>query len=258
MFVGRELIITGQLRSQLNQFENYQRAVGAFKLKYNCLPGDCRTAAQLGFKPRGIYLGTGDGNGIMQGNYGGYTTNNRGTCQNGENLLFWVDLTTAGVISESFTTAIATAPIGNITTSAELLQLLPAAKAASNNYMYVFSDSGINYFGLSGATSLDISGYNIGLGVLSTTRALSPLTAGQLDQKIDDGMPLTGKLTARYISPTCSPATIIWSATASSSVAAAGSASTCYDNNADTANPVIYTTRFNSGNGLNCAISMAW
>ena len=63
VLVGRELIAAAEIRQQIGQIEKYNTAVSTFRLKYNCLPGDCLNAANYGFVARGPYGGEGDGAG---------------------------------------------------------------------------------------------------------------------------------------------------------------------------------------------------
>jgi prepilin-type N-terminal cleavage/methylation domain-containing protein len=47
VLAGRDLIRAAELRSLVSEVERYNSAVNAFKLKYNCLPGDCATATNF-------------------------------------------------------------------------------------------------------------------------------------------------------------------------------------------------------------------
>lgn len=53
VLVGRDLIEMAGARSQLGQVERIQLAVTTFKLKYNCMPGDCKNANALGLGRNG-------------------------------------------------------------------------------------------------------------------------------------------------------------------------------------------------------------
>lgn len=59
VFVGRELIGISKLQSIVKEHAKLLTDINSFKLKYNCLPGDCENAVQKG-------LGTGSGNGNGQ------------------------------------------------------------------------------------------------------------------------------------------------------------------------------------------------
>ena len=61
VLVGRDLIDTARSRSQISEWDKMNATVNTFRLKYNCLPGDCRNATQH-------FPGTvnGNGNGFVQ------------------------------------------------------------------------------------------------------------------------------------------------------------------------------------------------
>lgn len=89
ILVGRELIHTAQLRGVLTEIEKFETARMAFKLKYNCFPGDCASAINFG-------LGnSGNGNDLIEA-YCYYSTSD-------EPYLYWQHLAAAGLISGNFT-----------------------------------------------------------------------------------------------------------------------------------------------------------
>lgn len=47
VLVGQDLIKAAEIRKAAKQLEQYRTAVQAFRLKYNCIPGDCPTATQV-------------------------------------------------------------------------------------------------------------------------------------------------------------------------------------------------------------------
>ncbi len=61
VLVGRDLIEAANIRAQIKQVEQYTLAFNTFKIKYNCIPGDCRNATEF-------FSGTanGNGNGIVE------------------------------------------------------------------------------------------------------------------------------------------------------------------------------------------------
>ncbi len=63
VLVGRDLIAASSVRAQISQFQDYATAVNTFRGKYSCIPGDCDTASQFG-------LGSGgNGNGLLEQSY---------------------------------------------------------------------------------------------------------------------------------------------------------------------------------------------
>jgi len=70
----------------------------------------------------------------------------------------------------------------------------PAAKIGSGNYIYAYTNGGINYYGLSGigvisAAPIDAS---------EVSPALTVIQAYTIDTKIDDGMAASGRVQTNY------------------------------------------------------------
>jgi hypothetical protein len=85
----------------------------------------------LGFAARGTSEGEGDGNGIIEGIPGPH---NPGLSeQGGETLMFWVDLSAAKMIPESFTSASST--VAGI--SGSLSAYFPIAAVGQSSYVYL-------------------------------------------------------------------------------------------------------------------------
>jgi prepilin-type N-terminal cleavage/methylation domain-containing protein len=68
IFVGRDLIDAANLRSQIKQATDIDTQINTFRLKFNCLPGDCINATDfLGTTDQnGRAVLNGDGNGQIQ------------------------------------------------------------------------------------------------------------------------------------------------------------------------------------------------
>lgn len=259
VLTGRDLISAAAERAQIAQIEKYNTAVHTFRNKYNCIPGDCATAASFGFAARGAYGGEGDGNGIIEGNRTNAAADNVGIYEGaGETALFWRDLGDANLVDGTFSAATANNPpviAINATSSPSLTDFFPRAKIGNGNYVFVYSGgtegppwqpSGVNYFALSGISF-------VGTYSVAATLSLGVSQAYNIDKKADDGKPLTGSITARYVNTEIVPV-----GTASSSTAAAASATTCYDNGNSISNPVVYSMSVSGGSGQNCALSFAF
>jgi hypothetical protein len=212
VLVGNDLIRAAGVRATISQIEKYNTAVNTFIGIYNAMPGDmnAQTATQYGFTPRGAATGQGDGNGTIQGRGSIVSGLEQG---GGETGLFWVDLSTANglnvnMIDGSFSSATISAPAVTVTT-ATMSNYLPPAKLGKGNYVYVgsFNDDGVNYWGISAPSTIAATGY------MGSAPGLSVMQAYSIDTKIDDGLPLTGNVVAKYAniatwttSPNASPA----------------------------------------------------
>jgi len=279
ILVGLDLITAASVRAELSQIEKFQAATNTFRGKYGYLPGDIPdpTAQQYGFPVRGTNIGEGDGNGTLIGGQAD------GPCSDqmqagGETGLFWVDLSTAGLIEGKFTSA-TNQPIaaGTYTSPVILAQYFPQARLGSGNYVYVYSGgySGIvwpcdaadslNYFGVSAIAQIAAGGYLS--PSLQNPGGLSGLTVSQaynIDRKIDDGYPQTGRVLALLLAHEATWASgdiygnygaCGWTMQGCMPTTAATSYATtnCYDNSG-VAGPQQYSMK--NASLLNCAVSI--
>jgi hypothetical protein len=51
ILVGRDLITSAQIRATARQIDMFNTSFSTFLVKYNCMPGDCGNAEELGFRP---------------------------------------------------------------------------------------------------------------------------------------------------------------------------------------------------------------
>lgn len=190
VFVGRSLILQAQIKKQITQVESFDLAVNVFKGKYACLPGDCANAEAIGL---------GDGTGL-DGN------GNEQVDSLNEALFLWHHLSRAQLIPGNYEIAIPTpGAIPGINTPP---LALPGRGVTSNSPGYGFNVLGgawlaaqvvlptvpgrsqtVTYKNWMLIATIDSNFPNIP-GVYNAS------TSSQLDLKIDDGMPATGKVIA--------------------------------------------------------------
>lgn len=254
VLAGQELISAAATRAQLAQIEKYNTAVRTFQGKYGAFPGDLTTSAasQFGFYRTGCdgSVGQGDGNGYVDGYYGGQYI-----IEYGEATLFWADLSQAGLIEGLFPSAgsYSAGICGGFTTALSLTpganyigNFFPSAKIGQGNFIYVYDGShpgdstvgGDNWFGIAAVNSVLANG-----GTTANT-TLSVMQAYRMDKKIDDGIPNSGRVRATYLNSW-------W--VGYSTAAGSDSATTCWNWTSMT-----YSTNYNQGNGVNCALSFAF
>jgi prepilin-type N-terminal cleavage/methylation domain-containing protein len=146
VLVGQNLISSAAVRATISQIEKYQTAANTFRGKFGYLPGDIPNpnAGQFGFQARGQFAGEGDGNGIIQGVSG--NTAGANCCiyeQSGETVMFWVDLSQAGLIDGGFTAGSPTVPseltndVTITSTPHKIGDYFPEAKIGNGNYIWV-------------------------------------------------------------------------------------------------------------------------
>jgi prepilin-type N-terminal cleavage/methylation domain-containing protein len=279
VLVGQDLIRAAGVRATISQIEKYNTATNTFRDKYGGLPGDLNaaSAAQFGFIARGSFAGEGDGNGVIEGMDGNMLGRNSGRLEgSGETGVFWVDLSMAGLIDNSFNTAVETNPMGSVTaaTTPNLASYFPPTKLGAGNYIYVWSgglspgetygtSNGVNYFGISAITSITPSGpVN-----LSSDTGLTIAQAYSIDKKIDDGIPQSGNVMAMHLNggpewAYGSPSgggdrdpTTYGAVVAGDGVATSPSTLSCYDNAGVAGATEQYSMAQNGGTSVNCALS---
>ncbi len=263
VLVGQDLIRSAAIRATISQVEQFNTGVNTFYGKYQGLPGDLNyssalnyglTAIDAGSEARGSGgAGTGDGNGIIEGNdFGGGAVYPQSLGQFGaETGFFWSDLTYAhgmninlipGSFMDSCLYFIPSLGSYNcwVINFRNNSFWFPTARIGGGNYFYVYSRNGFNFYALSVI-------YNGSFPFIQSNPGLTVTQAYNIDRKTDDGVANTGRVQANYLTENSGTATI-----AASQSAAAGSytTTTCFDSG--TGN---YATNFANGNNLSCALS---
>jgi prepilin-type N-terminal cleavage/methylation domain-containing protein len=206
VLVGQSLIKGSAIRATLSQKESVDTAVYTFRNKFGALPGDMgsRKATTFGFATRptshATNCGYGDENGLLQSWSLSWVTscdNSTGMAPYGEPLMFWRDLSDAGLIADQLDTATmvpACCAVITYTTSPGFKDYLPPAKIGGGNYLFAFSRNSQNYLGLAKPTQFDV-------WMNTTQNSIAIVDAQTIDQKIDNGLADTGKVLARRMSP---------------------------------------------------------
>ncbi len=179
ILVGQDLIKAAEIRATVSQMEKYATAVNTFRSKYNGLPGDLLNATNFGFESRAI-TGTGDGDALIESSAA--TSGTFG----GETSCFWDDLSTAALIAESLNASTA---CGAAQSPTLLGTSIPISKLGRGNYILVGANGGINYWALTGVTSISSGAYTL-------DDLLTGSEAFQVDSKVDDGAPTSGGVIA--------------------------------------------------------------
>jgi prepilin-type N-terminal cleavage/methylation domain-containing protein len=190
VLVGRDLIQSATLRSVISQKEKIQSAIGTFRGKYDCLPGDCTNATASGFTSGwGGLPYDGNGDGIIDDPGGNLTLGLSPAPQN-EKVMFWRSLNQAVLIS-SYQWPSNTQPYGyGFPSTIRTCSWYVGYSAHAVAWPYPAGENPLgNVLALVGPNT--VMGYlNSGSALFS--ECLTPNEAKQLDTKIDDGMPYTG------------------------------------------------------------------
>lgn len=198
--VGQDMMRAAELRAGIAEFAEIDAAVSQFRSTYDGLPGDSPLAKFLQFAARPGTANAGDGDGVIESfNVAGL---NR---QCGEPVLFWADLFDAKLFNKPSSIAVMPANGAQcvpttVFYNGDLPLYLPKSKL-ENNLIFVLSGSdGVlanrtPIYALSGMVSLNIYGASVGQAVLPA------LSAFEIDTKLDDGIPTTGKVVSIYDGP---------------------------------------------------------
>ena len=234
VLVGQDLIKAAETRSQLRQFDEINTALNTFRLKYNALPGDYNAAVVNLGATAGAGTGNGDGDSILEdsdGATGGYAD-----LGNAELLAFWHHMGLSGLLSGGGSgsgTVVGTtwpkAKIGNLGVVAFFSTTLGTAATGGGQHFYQMGKAGG--------------------GAATFATFLTPQQAEEIDQKIDNGLPVSGSVNAR------GGATIdaagVWSN-------ATGTAADCVDGGAAFATATAYNSDAGIGGVCNLRIKMSF
>jgi prepilin-type N-terminal cleavage/methylation domain-containing protein len=190
VLVGQDMIKAAEIRSTISQVESFNTAANVFRDKYEQLPGDVSSskATTLGLTTRTGAAGRGDGNGLIQS---AATTGATSMYLGYETGLFWRDLNQMSLVEGTFDQATDAFPTAALTVES-VKSWMPEAKLKHGNMITVYTSGGKNYFEVSGITSVAVT------GIYTLKPSLTPQEAMGIDQKMDDGRPLTGNARAAY------------------------------------------------------------
>ena len=177
ILAGQSLIHASELRSYMNQQQNYLTAMMAFRDKYFGFPGDITNATAFWGKDNtncSSHTGTAATPGTCNGNGNGLVLMN-----NSEALRYWQQLTLAGLIEGNYTGTGTTTSIGTNT---------PASKLSNVGFSFGYW----TYFN----RSMFVNGADSGQLSSLQYSGFTPEDAWNIDQKIDDGLSDTGRIWA--------------------------------------------------------------
>ncbi len=214
ILVGQDLITAARIRAQISQIEKYNSALNAFRVKYNAIPGDMipGTAAALGFFPRTGVQGDGDGDGYICSLRNVPFNDDCPFMLGHETVLFWTDLSSAGLIEGGFND---NSDAGvNANTDAQIAAEVPRARIGNANFIFANGE----YFN-SNNTYVIKNGFQISRiisvgppftpGVVCSKAAMTALESFSIDNKIDDGLPTSGKVIVMWPDSTGGPNEIV-------------------------------------------------
>lgn len=190
VLVGQDLIKAAELRALVRQVDQYQAAVNTFIGKYGGLPGDINGSqyfAEVGAAAIETVCdnddaGDGDGDGIIE-DQDDNTADGTDIDHDGEIACFWKHLTIPNkeLLPGGFG--------GEGATANTVGEHMPALKTSNDQGWGVFYDGSADHWFVTGVLGAASNQYNI-------AESFVPIDAFNIDDKIDDGAPLTGSVQA--------------------------------------------------------------
>lgn len=219
---GRTMIRTAEIREMLGEYDSYIKSVKEFQDKYNQLPGDMVNAQTLwgadtcptnaASSPKVVTCnGNGDGKigdsssaGVVAAGPASYTE---------EWFRAWQQLSNAGLIQGKYSGTRGSAGNANETTTGTNI---PKSKLSNGGWLLMI------YFNTSGSSDAWADNYghilqfgaSAGSGARNIGAVLVPYEARDIDMKLDDAAPGTGKIRAWRTNTNASCTTSDSSATA--------------------------------------------
>ncbi len=181
ILAGQSLIRASELRAVTTEYQRYVAATNTFRDKYFALPGDIANASSIWSTLAAGNNGNGDGN----------LDKSAAVSTTGEIFQFWNELALAGLVEGKYTGIAGAASINDTLpgTNSPKSKLNNAgwsvenlSNASGDNFYYQFDYGNAMIFG--GTSSGDVT-----LG-----HVLKPEEAWNIDTKLDDGNPGSGKI----------------------------------------------------------------
>jgi len=221
---GRELIRAAQIRKQIGQMQDYQTAYNTFRNKYNCIPGDCTDPSRFwpdlihdindyGNGMIDVYVGTPEGDPEAANNLNNNYDNEAAFWSGSYELqYFFMQLSRAGLISGNFDGSrtigqgLPTIPLGGGST----VSFIPGSinNFNSSHGPPIHDDQTVPRTGTNGLWYVVCSQPEVGdpnedymhtwdngtIDPFNGCGVFRPIDLSNMDTKLDDGMPLSGKL----------------------------------------------------------------
>jgi len=202
MLVGRQLLQLATTRKTISQLQDMDATLNAFRTKYNCLPGDCIRATQ--YFPTSV---NGDGNGTVDG----YPES-----PNLFNHLLQAGMITGtyesyadaaayeAVLLDGFGDLISSPPLAPRLANGLQLNIAYGTTPAAGHFLYM-AEFPIQAMSDGGPLLSVFQTYYNDCGADRTGKPcwMSPQEAYAIDTKIDNGMPLSGKMQTVHAQPDC-------------------------------------------------------
>lgn len=210
---GQSLIRAAELRAVTTEYSRYVTSVQSFRDKYFALPGDMNNATRFWGRLNGNADCVTNSSpvsavatpGACDGNGDGLIGTGVAASQSAEYVQIWRQLALAGLIEGSYAGLIGSGGVFDCTAGT----VCPRSRV--NNAVWNVYYLAPNYAGDTVAYAYDYGNYfSVGgtnTGSLALNPVLKPEEAWNIDTKLDDGKPATGKVIVRYWNNACATST---------------------------------------------------
>ncbi len=194
IILGQSMLVTSRLQTVITDIDSITTAVGNFKQAYNALPGDFPNAIAIwGTDSVGCPTGGGT-SGTCNGNGDGQILSTNAASQASENSLFWQHLYYAGMYGKSLSNQAGSGSAYDSIIGTNV----PAGPFRGSGYSVtwwgtVAAGDANRYSGFYGNI---IQFGKQDSGNITDIPVLTPEQTSEIDAKIDDGFPQTGKVRA--------------------------------------------------------------
>jgi prepilin-type N-terminal cleavage/methylation domain-containing protein len=182
VLVGQDMIRSAEIRSTIGQYEKYNTALNVFRDKFGGIPGDVANPGRFGFTTT---LAT------RRNNNGRLEDCATGRLLGCETALFWEDLSDASLIDTALAAG-AALDDANHAAAGVVTGSLPGADIGNGNLWQVYEVNGQNMYQLS---AVNIATAGPALPAVGSY-GIKTIQAYNIDQKLDDGLPLSGIVSA--------------------------------------------------------------
>lgn len=196
ILAGQSLIKAAQLRGVSNEYTRYVTAMNSFKDKYFMLPGDLNTATSFWGTDAGGCPGTSATTttpGVLTCNGDGDGNINESATTSNEIYRAWQHLANAALIEGSYTGVTNHAAVPSALSVSITTPNIPTSRLPNGYWQPMFRSthdvSSISHFEGSLGTTLIY-----GTGSSGRTAFLNPEDSWNIDTKLDDGKPGTGRV----------------------------------------------------------------
>jgi len=168
----KQLYELSGVKAFIVQIYNFDSAINQFYTRYQALPGDVASTVEYGLSGKSS---DGNNNGIIEDQNGNINS------ASGEVTNFWMHLSKSGIINQNFD--------GLENRKAIIDNSFPRSAIGDNRGITVFGYNGKNYYQIGVAASNETN-------IVMSDNSFRSIEADDIDNKIDDGLPFTGKVIA--------------------------------------------------------------